>query len=114
MSRVTTLASRELRAIPGVRNVSAQMGRAITSDKRANINAGELWVSLDPSADYEATVAAVKQTVSGYPGLSPEVLTYTQARVREELSGTEESFVVRVYGEEMHVIRQKPKRFSAS
>lgn len=107
MSRVTTLASRELRSIPGVRNVSAQMGRAITSDKRTNINAGELWVSVDPAADYEATVDAVKQVVAGYPGLSPEVLTYLQDKVRKELSGTGESFVVRVYGEEMNVIRKK-------
>lgn len=107
MSRITTLASRELRTIPGVRNVSGQVGRAITSDKRTNISSGELWVSIDPTADYEATVAAVKQVASGYPGLSPEVLTYFEAKIREELSGTDESFVVRVYGEEMHVIRQK-------
>ncbi len=107
MSRVTTLASRELRSIPGVRNVSALMGRAIMSDKRTNINSGELWVSIDPSADYEATVAAVKQVVAGYPGLDPEVLTYLQKKVREELSGTGESFVVRVYGEDMNMIRNK-------
>jgi CzcA family heavy metal efflux pump len=107
MSRITTLASRELRSIPGVRNVSAHMGRAITSDKRTNINAGELWVSIDPSADYDATVASVKQVVAGYPGLSPEVLTYLQAKFREELSGTGESLVVRVYGEDLNTIRQK-------
>ena len=107
MSRITTLASRELRSIPGVRNVSADMGRAITSDKRTNINSGELWVSIDPTADYEATVAAVKQVVAGYPGLSPEVLTYLQAKVREELSGTGQSLVVRVYGEDMNIIRKK-------
>ncbi len=107
MSRITTLATHELRAIPGVRNVSALMGRAIMSDKRTNINSGELWVSIDPAADYEATVARVKQVVAGYPGLSPEVLTYLQARVREELSGTGESLVVRVYGEDMEMIRKK-------
>ncbi|MGH7207495.1 MAG: efflux RND transporter permease subunit, partial [Nitrospiraceae bacterium] len=107
MSRITTLASRELRSIPGVRNVSALMGRAIMSDKRTNINSGELWVSIDPSADYEATVAAVKQVVAGYPGLDPEVLTYLQKKVREELSGTGESFIVRVYGEDMNMIRNK-------
>ncbi len=107
MSRITTLASRELRTIPGVRNVSAHLGRAITSDKRSNINAGELWVSLDPEADYEATVAMVKQVASGYPGLAPEVLTHLQAKLREEVSGTGESLVVRVYGEDMNTIRQK-------
>ena len=114
MSRITTLASRELRAIPGVRNVSGQMGRAITSDKRTNIDVGELWVSIDPSADYEATVAEVKQAVSGYVGLSPEVLTYTDAKVRQELSGTDESFVVRVYGEEMEVIRKKAEEVQSA
>jgi Cu/Ag efflux pump CusA len=34
-------------------------------------------------------------------------LTYTEAKIREELSGTSESFVVRVYGEDMNVIRKK-------
>jgi Cu/Ag efflux pump CusA len=52
-------------------------------------------------------VAAVKRVVADYPGLSPEVLTYLQAKVREELSGTGESFVVRVYGEDMNIIRSK-------
>ncbi len=107
MARITALALRELRALPGVRNVSGQMGRAITSDKRANINAGELRVSIDPTADYDATVAAVKRVVSGYPGLSPEVLTYMEAQVRQELSGNGGSLVVRVYGEDMKKIRDK-------
>jgi CzcA family heavy metal efflux pump len=107
MSRIATLASRELRSIPGVRNVSANVGRAITSDRRTNINFGELWVSIDPKADYDATVAAVKEVVAGYPGLSPEVLTYLQEKVRQELSGTGESLVVRVYGEDMNIIRKK-------
>lgn len=107
MSRVTTLASRELRTIPGVRNVSAHVGRAIMSDKVTNINASEIWISIDPSADYAATVAQVKQVVSGYPGLSPEVLNYSQAMIREELSGTGESLVVRVYGEDLGMIAKK-------
>ncbi|MCG8603937.1 efflux RND transporter permease subunit, partial [bacterium] len=107
MSRVTTLAGQELRAIPGVRNVSAHVGRAIMSDKHTDIHSGELWVSIDPDADYETTVAAVKKTVAGYPGLSPEVLTNLQAQLRDELTGTDESMVVRVYGEDLERIKQK-------
>ncbi|MGH9148522.1 MAG: efflux RND transporter permease subunit, partial [Vicinamibacterales bacterium] len=107
MSRLTTMVSRELRAVPGVRSVSAHMGRAISSDKRTNINAGELSVSIHPSADYDATVASVREVVAGYGGLAPEVLTYVQARLREELSGTGQSLVVRVYGEDTKVIRKK-------
>jgi Cu/Ag efflux pump CusA len=107
MSRITARASRELRSIPGVRNVSAHEGRAIMSDKRTSINSGELWISIDPGADYDATVSAVKEVVAGYPGLSTEVLTYLQAKVREEQSGTGEAFVVRVYGEDMNIIQAK-------
>jgi Cu/Ag efflux pump CusA len=107
MSRITALASRELRALPGVRNVSGEMGRAITGNKRANINVGELRVSIDPKADYDATVAAVKQVIAGYPGFTPQVLTYLQAQVWKELSGNGNSLVVRVYGEDMKMIRQK-------
>ena len=107
MSRIVTLASRELRSIPGVQNVSANFGRAIMSDKHTNVNASELWVSIDPKADYEATLAAVRRTVDDYPGFSPEVLTNLKAKVRDELSGTSESIVVRVYGEDMDIIRKK-------
>jgi Cu/Ag efflux pump CusA len=35
------------------------------------------------------------------------VLTYHEAKVREELTGTGESLIVRVYGEQMDIIRQK-------
>lgn len=107
MTRIITLAGRELRAVPGVRNVSSHIGRAILSDMQTNINAGELWVSIDPAADYDATVAKVREVVAGYPGLSPEVLTYSQAKIREELSGTGENLVVRVYGENTAMIRKK-------
>ena len=107
MSRITRLASRELRSIPGVLNVSAHVGRAVMSDKLTSMNSGELRVSIDPAADYESTVAAVKEVVAGYPGLSREVLTYLEAKVREELTGTGESLVVRVYGEDLNIIRKK-------
>jgi Cu/Ag efflux pump CusA len=107
MSRITRRAGAELREIPGVRNVSAHVGRAILSDRKGDVNDGQLRVSIDPGADYDATVSAVREVVAAYPGLSREVLTYMQARVREELSGTRESLVVRVYGEDMDMLRAK-------
>ena len=55
MSRISALASEELRSIPGVRDVGAHVGRAITSDQVVEINSGELWVSkvtLHPEIRY--------------------------------------------------------------
>src|SRR5262249_37581366 len=54
MNRVTSLASRELRRIPGVLDVGGHAGRAVTGDQIVGANSSELWVSIDPSANYGA------------------------------------------------------------
>ncbi len=68
MRRITLRASEELRAVPGVRNFGAHIGRAEVADEVVGINFTELWISLDPSAPYEATVAKLQAVVDGYPG----------------------------------------------
>ena len=57
MNRVAAQATAELRAIPGIRRVGTHVGRAIMSDQVVNINSGQLWVSIDPAADYDSTLA---------------------------------------------------------
>ncbi len=49
MDRIVAQVSRELRSLPGVRNVGAHVGRAISGDQVVGINSSELWVSLDPA-----------------------------------------------------------------
>jgi len=100
MSRVMNQAARELRAVPGVTNVSAHLGRAVTGDQVVGINASQLWVRVDPKADYKATVTAVQRVVDGYPGLAKNVQTYLREKVREVLTGTDDAIVVRLYGPE--------------
>ena len=55
MTRVLTRTVNELAALPGIKNVGSHVGRAITSDKVANINSGEIWLTMAPAADYDAT-----------------------------------------------------------
>src|SRR5262249_40988274 len=69
MSRISTQISRELRSIPGVKNVSAHLGRAIMSDEVSEVSSSELWVSIDPTADHDATVTQVKKVLDSYSGL---------------------------------------------
>jgi CzcA family heavy metal efflux pump len=107
MNRITTLASRELRSIEGVQNVGANTGRAVMSDQAVNANAAELWVSIDPDADYDETVAEVESVVNGYPGLAGSVQTFSNERVSDALAGAEHDLSVRVYGEELGVLRTK-------
>ena len=56
MHRITVQASKDLRAIPGVRNFGSHIGRAEVADEVVGPNFTELWISIDPDADYQATV----------------------------------------------------------
>jgi Cu/Ag efflux pump CusA len=107
MNRIAALAGQELRAIPGVRNVGTQVGRAITGDQAVGINSGELWVSLDPAADYDATVAAIREVTDGYPGLFRTVQAYQPERIGEALTRPDQDIVVRVYGNDLAALRVK-------
>jgi Cu/Ag efflux pump CusA len=107
MSRLTTLTGRDLRSIPGVRNFGAHIGRAVTGDEVVGINSSELWISLDPAADHDATVSSLQQAAGAYPGISREVLSYTQEAVREALTGTNDAIVVRIFGPDLEGLRTK-------
>ena len=107
MDRITIRASKELRAIPGVRNFGAHIGRAEVADEVVGPNFTELWISLAPSAAYDETVAKIQEVVDGYPGLYRDVLTYLKERIKEVLAGGSGAIVVRLYGEELDVLRTK-------
>jgi Cu/Ag efflux pump CusA len=109
MNRITTKASVELRSIPGVRDVAAHVGRAVmASDEPVGINSAELWISIDPEADYDATVAAIEEVVEGYPGLDIDTLTYPEERFDAALTDEEEGDItVRIYGHNVDIVRRK-------
>lgn len=114
MRRMTVLASRELRAIPGVRNFGSHIGRAEVADEVVGPNFAELWISLDEKADYAGSVAKIQKTIDGYLGITRDVQTYLQERMKEVLSGASGSIVVRIYGADLDILRQKAAEVSAS
>jgi Cu/Ag efflux pump CusA len=113
MNRITARASRELRTIPGVRDVGVHVGRASTSDMVVGVSEGDFWVSIDPRADHDATATAVARVASAYPGLHPEVLTYQDQRLRQvAATGTQSPLVVRVYGNDYRVLGAKAQEIA--
>jgi CzcA family heavy metal efflux pump len=105
--RITTAASKELRAIPGVRNFGAHIGQALLADEPYGVDFGENWISVDPKVDYDTTRAAVQEVVDGYPGLRRDVQTYLKERIREVLTGASEAITVRISGPDLHVLEEK-------
>ena len=89
----------------GVRNFGAHIGRAEVADEIVGPNFTELWISLDPSVDYDATVADIQEVVDGYPGLYRDLLTYLRERIREVLTGASGSIVVRIFGPDLDTLR---------
>ncbi len=107
MDRITIRASKELRSIPGVRNFGAHIGRAEVADEVVGPNFTELWISLDPDVEYNKTVQEIQDVVDGYPGLYRDVLTYLRERIKEVLTGSSATLVIRIYGENLEVLRNK-------
>ena len=107
MSRITQLAAKELRAVPGVENVGAHIGRAVTSDQVVGVDSSEIWLRVRSGADYAKTVDRIQAVVGGYPGLQSNVLTYPQQRIRKVLTGSSDPIVVRIFGQELDVLRTK-------
>ncbi|MCW2723703.1 MAG: acriflavin resistance protein [Frankiales bacterium] len=114
MQRITIRGSRELRAIPGVRNFGSHIGQAFQGEEVVGVNFGENWVSVDESADYDKTVEHLRKVVAGYPGMYHDVLTYLNERIEEVLTGAKEPIVVRIYGENLQVLRDKADEVRAA
>jgi Cu/Ag efflux pump CusA len=109
MSQTTEGLIRDLKQIPGVRNASATLGRALLCNcaRATDVNAGQVWVNIDPKADYEKTVDLVQETVTAYPGMRGRVATYLSTRLREALTGDPNAITVRVYGNNLDILRAK-------
>jgi CzcA family heavy metal efflux pump len=105
--RISERACRDLREIPGVRNCGSHIGQALLSDEVYGVYFGENWISVREDVDYDKTLDAVHRTVEGYPGVYRDVQTYLRERVKEVLTGTSDSIVVRIFGPELPVLREK-------
>jgi Cu/Ag efflux pump CusA len=105
--RITERASRDFRAIPGVRGFGAHIGRAVQGEEINGINFAEDWLSLDPKANYDQTLRRIRATVDAYPGLFREQTTYLNERIDEVLAGSTEAITVRIFGPNLDTLREE-------
>ena len=114
MWRITAESCRELMTIPGVRNCGSHIGQAKNADEPYGIYFTENWISVDPSVDYDKTLASVQEVVDGYPGLVRDVQTYLKERIREVLTGSSDTVVIRIYGPELPALEDKAEEVLAA
>ena len=109
MVRSTQRVSKELRAIPGVKNFGSHIGRAEVADEVVGPNFVEHWISVDPKVPYDETVNKIQEVIDGYPGLYRDVLTYLKERIKEVVSGGSGAIVIRLFGPNLQELRTKAK-----
>ena len=99
--RVTALAGSQLRALPEISNVGVHIGRAVTSDQISAVSAAQLWVTIKPDADYDATTKKIQTVVEGYPGFDHRVMNYPERRISQLQTGADTDITVRLYGKDL-------------
>jgi Cu/Ag efflux pump CusA len=96
-----------------VRNCGSHIGQAFLADEVYGVDFGENWISVSPDVDYDQTLEKVHEEVESYPGLYRDVQTYLRERIKEVLSGTSESIVVRLYGEDLATLQEESDKIAA-
>jgi CzcA family heavy metal efflux pump len=127
MTELATDVTRRLRAIPGVENAGAHVGRAVTGDQIVDVNSSEVWVRIDRDADYDATMRAIRNVVGRAPGVQSDVVTYSAQKIRDVgalndgynraggdglnvLTGSDKPLVVRTYGQNLVVLGRQAEK----
>ncbi len=113
MDRISARMSGAVRAIPGVRDVSANVGRAALSDQFVDTSSAELWVSMKGSADYGATRKAIEHAASSIPGAGSSVTTYERDQMGNVLGERNTTADLRVYGLRYDVLERKARELQA-
>jgi CzcA family heavy metal efflux pump len=101
-----------LKRIDAVETCASHSGQALLGDEIHGVNFDEQWVSLDPDKDYDESVGQIREVIDSYPGLYRTTQTYLRERVKEVLSGSSESIVVRVYGPEFDTLTKKAEEIT--
>ncbi|MDH3307144.1 MAG: efflux RND transporter permease subunit [Acidimicrobiia bacterium] len=103
MTRAMVEISDAVGAVPGVAGVSGHVGRAARGDQTVGTNAGQLWVQMDPTADYASTLAAIEASLDFEAGMAGHIEPYLTGQRFDSSDGTHD-LTVRVYGPELDVL----------
>ena len=115
MYRSTELASKALAKLPGLSNsFGSHIGRSITGPEVVDMNYGEHWIRINADADYAKTKAAVDDVIDDFPGILRGVQTYIRERIKDVISGSGDTIVVRIFGPELSGLRAAAARVRGS
>ncbi len=98
--------SAEVLALPYVKSIEQQVGRAELGEDTWGPQRSEFHVELkaDARVDQSAAQIALRGILDHYPGIQSEVLTFLGDRISESLSGETAQVAVKVFGEDLDAL----------
>lgn len=104
-TRVGTLISQGLMAIPGVKSVAEQIGRAENGQDPDGPNKSEFEIQIDPARAHSVGEidAAIRRVFEDFPNQLVETYSVLAERIGETLSGESAPFSISVIGSDLDV-----------
>jgi CzcA family heavy metal efflux pump len=102
--RLGVLITGDLKRIPGVRAVAAQIGRAEAAEDTAGPHYSEIHIDLDHGLDgtaQQAVETRIRALIAGFPGAAFSLKTFLTERIEETVSGFTAPVVVNVVGTDL-------------
>ena len=114
-TRVGVRIAKRLQAIPGVKSVAEQIGRAVNGQDRDAPNKSEFDIQIDPAKGYTPSQieAAIRKVFADFPNQLTEVYSVLAERIGETLSGETAPFVVSVFGNDLDTDDAVARRIAA-
>jgi Cu/Ag efflux pump CusA len=95
-------------------SIAQQIGRANLSEDTWGPNISEVWTVIDDDADYDTTLAAIRDGLEHVPGYQFQVKQFLRERIDEVLTGTTADIVIRVVGPNLSVLRAQAAEIAAA
>ncbi|MBV8341616.1 MAG: efflux RND transporter permease subunit [Gammaproteobacteria bacterium] len=98
--------SAEVLALPYVKSIEQQVGRAELGEDTWGPHRSEFHVELkgDAAVDQEAVQEKLRDILAHYPGIESEVVTFLGDRISESLSGETAQVAIKVFGDDLDAL----------
>ncbi|MBZ0268903.1 CusA/CzcA family heavy metal efflux RND transporter [bacterium] len=113
--RVAQIAERRLLRVDGVREVVTRVGRGEVGAHADPVNSAEMYVLLDESVDpaRDGMEHAIRDALDGMPGVLVNLTQPIEMTVEELLEGVRAELAVKLFGEDLDVLREQAEAIAA-
>jgi Cu/Ag efflux pump CusA len=108
--------SAEVLALPYVKSIEQQVGRAELSEDTWGPHRSEFHVELRPDATVDQSVAQeeLRAILEHYPGVQSEVVTFLGDRISESLSGVNAQVAIKIFGDDLEILDKSADKVVAA